>query len=319
MSAPSGPEFTSSWTVRTSAGEPFAIVEVNNLAAVIQAASDAWGRPNRLQPVQVSAELSFALPFASAASDDRLGNDTVHYGMFSQNILDSLASFSTNKVDSPPVSLRQVLDRIWAGITGQHLDLSLPLPVLYLDKPLLTSAQLARVKFLSITVTLPKASLLGEGVSLTASSVFSSGTTLPPTSIAEKYGVSLAINKLRVPTLVGINLHERQAKQFVITTVTIDKFAQREDADIYTDVEALVVNTLESSTFETLEALGAHLADCILTKYRSDDHACRWLVHVRMEKPTATPFAEYPVVEMRAGCAFPAMGRPNVSGLESPR
>lgn len=258
------PELTSSWTVRSSAGEPFAIVEVNNLAAVIPAAADAWGRPNRLQPVLVSAELSFALPFDAAAFDDRLGNDTVHYGMFSQNILDSLASFLTNKVGSPPVSLRQVLDKIWAGITGQYLNSSQPPPVLLLDGSLLTPAQLARVKFLSITVTLPKASLLGEGVSLTASSVFSSRDASPSTAIAEKYGVSLAINRLRVPTLVGINLHERQAKQFVITTVTVDKFAQKDDGDIYTDVEALVVNV--SNTFFRLCTRVAN------TKFRPWNH-----------------------------------------------
>lgn len=238
----SAPELSSSWAVRTSAGEPFAIVEVNNLAAVIPAASDAWGRPNRLQPVSVSAELSFALPFESTASDDRLGNDTIHYGNFGQAILDSLSSFSTTKIDSPPVSLRQVLDKIWAGITGQHINSSQPPPVLLLKKPLLNPAQLARVKFLSVTVTLPKASLLGDGVSLTASSAFSSSNSLPPTAITEKYGVSLAINRLRVPTLVGLNAHERLSKQFVITTVTIDKFTQQGDVDIYTDVEALVVN-----------------------------------------------------------------------------
>ncbi|KAM7206999.1 hypothetical protein V8F33_000098 [Rhypophila sp. PSN 637] len=314
--SPSAPELASSWTVRSSAGEPFAIVQVHNLAATILAASDAWGRPNRLQPISISAELSFASPFDEVATDDRLGNDTVHYGKFGQAILDSLASFSTNKVDSPPVSLRQVMDRIWAGITGQHINSSQPPPVFLLHRPLLTPAQLARVRFLSVTVHLPKASLLGEGVSLTASSTFTSGHGSTP--IAEKYGVSLAINRLRIPTLIGIHPHERASKQLVNTTVTIDRFSQTEDEDIYADVESLLVNTLESSGFETLEALGAHLADCILTKYRSDEHACQWLVHIRMEKPTATPLAEYPVVEIRSGSAFPAPGRPEVSS-GSPR
>ncbi|KAK3328942.1 hypothetical protein B0H66DRAFT_7410 [Apodospora peruviana] len=312
---------SSSWTVRASAGEPFAVVQVRNLQTTIEAAvPDAWGRPHKLQPLLVSAELSFAQPFAAAAADDQLGSDTVHYGTLSKAILDSLRIFSTAAVTETlgrshvPSSLRDVLETVWVDLTGFHVDGSRP-PATPFSKrePFLSPASLSRVKFLRVTLLLPKASLLGDGVSLTASSVFKAGEE---GVVAEQHGVELAIHGLKVPTLIGINENERLAKQFVIATVTIDKFAQS-GTDIFTDVEALVVNTLESSSFETLEALGAHLANSILTKYRSDEDACQWLVHIRMEKPTATPLAECPVVEIRTGAVFPELGRPTAASHDA--
>lgn len=42
------------------------------------------------------------------------------------------------------------------------------------------------------------------------------------------------------------------------------------------------------------------------------DHT-KWQVHIRMEKPTAVPLADCPIVEVRAGYGFPAPGRPNAS------
>lgn len=61
---------------------------------------------------------------------------------------------------------------------------------------------------------------------------------------------------------------------------------------------------MEKSSFETLEALGAHLAKNIKKDFRpnpkelvSGDEG--WQMKICMEKPTAVPFAECPIVEMR--------------------
>ena len=57
---------------------------------------------------------------------------------------------------------------------------------------------------------------------------------------------------------------------------------------------------MEESSFETLEALGAHLAERVLT---SKWHQDNWEVCIRMEKPTAVPMADCPIVEVRATLA----------------
>jgi len=54
---------------------------------------------------------------------------------------------------------------------------------------------------------------------------------------------------------------------------------------------------MEESSFETLEALGAHLAERVLA---SKWHEDSWQVLIRMEKPTAVPMADCPIVEVRA-------------------
>lgn len=67
---------------------------------------------------------------------------------------------------------------------------------------------------------------------------------------------------------------------------------------------------MEQTSFETLEALGAHLADKIMGDFRprlgqlySGPHG--WQIRISMEKPTAVPFADCPVVEVRAGAGVP--------------
>lgn len=63
---------------------------------------------------------------------------------------------------------------------------------------------------------------------------------------------------------------------------------------------------MESSSFETLEALGAHVANKILNDFRiaEDPKPMKergWQIKVCLEKPIAVPFAECPAVEVRVG------------------
>lgn len=61
---------------------------------------------------------------------------------------------------------------------------------------------------------------------------------------------------------------------------------------------------MEKSAFETLEALGAHLSKSIRKDFKPNPRELvagdeGWQMKICMEKPTAVPFAECPVVEMR--------------------
>ncbi|KAK1782073.1 Dihydroneopterin aldolase-domain-containing protein [Copromyces sp. CBS 386.78] len=310
--------FVSDFHVRSQAGEPCAAVSVRNLSTNLYAASDAWGRKCTAapQPCLISAQVHFKQPFGTAAANDQLGADTVHYGNLSKAILERMKRFTVPRgeqqqqssgtgtgtgSDSTTFTLAYVIHDLWVGLTGwAHFG-----SVKEEEKPFL---DLSTVKFLSLTVTLPKASLLGDGVSMTCSQFFKNG---PGDKMRENpISASLKIHNLKVPTLVGVNPHERRAKQFVTTSVNVERYFRMDD--YYAELERVVVKALEESSYETLEALGAHLADKILEPDHKKDHT-KWQVHIRMEKPTAVPLADCPIVEVRAGYGFPAPGRPNAS------
>ncbi|KAL2165152.1 hypothetical protein VTH06DRAFT_448 [Thermothelomyces fergusii] len=298
--------------LRALAPDPPAAVRVCNLATTLRRAGrDAWGRPGRAQPCLVSAEVAFRDPFAAAAASDRLGADTVHYGTLSKAVLRTIERFEAGagqkeeeekkkkkdgEGEGEARSLRDLLGRVWLDLTGSELLLQPPPPLD--DGAAWTGREggeaagfldLTKVRLLSVTVALPKASLLGDGVSLTASAVFDQA------GAAEAWAMALEVGRLKVPTLVGVNANERLARQFVISTATVEKFTRTED--VYTDIERDIVAAMEKSSFETLEALGAHLAETVLSSGWREDG---WQVCIRMEKPTAIAMADCPVVEVRA-------------------
>lgn len=223
----------SSWTVRQAAGEPLAVVRVRNLQTAVVGPQDAWGIGKALQPLLVSAELHFSRPFdASVTGDNVTSGDTVHYGTLSKLILACVDRSNEHAVQGDAsVDLRVLLEMIWIVLTGRNVDGANAEPE---AAPLLDRS---RLRFMSLTVHLPKASLLGEGVSLTASNVFAPWTVGP--AALSMFAFCLKLHRLRVPTLIGVNDKERRAKQFVITDVEIDKFDYY--PDLFCELEKIVV------------------------------------------------------------------------------
>lgn len=225
------------WTVRHAAGEPLAVVRVRQLTTACIGPQDAWGRKNATQPVTISAELHFSRAFdAAAAADNVTAGDTVHYGQLSKLILACAERSNEHAAASgASVDLRVLLEMIWIVLTGRNVNGQDSAPE---AKPLL---DLAKLRYMSLTVMLPKASLLGEGVSLTAVNVFP-----PHLASLSMYGLALKVHRLRVPTLIGVNANERQAKQFVVVNVEIDRFDYY--PDLYCELERLVVKVLSMSS-----------------------------------------------------------------------
>jgi dihydroneopterin aldolase len=246
----------SSWTVRHAAGEPLAVVRVRNLQTTVVGPQDAWGRPKLQQPLLVSAELHFSRPFASAAAADNVtSGDTVHYGELSKLILACVDRSNDHAAmeGAPNIDLRVLLEMIWIVLTGRNIDGTDAEPE---AAPLLDRS---RLRFISLTVSLPKASLLGEAVSLTASNVYAPFTVGP--SALSMYGLCLRIHKLRVPTLIGVNPNERKARQFVVVDVEVDKLDYY--PDIYCELENILVQVL-------YPFLHVQVSDCLLSleKYK---------------------------------------------------
>ncbi|PKK43262.1 hypothetical protein CI102_12428 [Trichoderma harzianum] len=290
------------WRVRFLAGQPPAIVRVRNLQTSIEGPSDAWNRKGRPQPLSVSASVMLKEAFDGSSSADSVQADTVHYGLLSKAILASLEKQSQHAEGSGDTSkksqfssLRDIVNTIWEDLTGQ--DCNGRAKVTDEDSEAQTSfLKPSTIRCLELTVHLPKASLLGGGVSLTRIALFGRDGESRP----QPRGLSLKIHDLRVPTLIGVNDNERQAKQVVVASIEIDKFDI--DKDIFTMIEGETVKVMSQSSFETLEALASTLANN-LASYLHSNHTGftnrkGWPIKIALEKPIAVVLADAACVQL---------------------
>ncbi|RGP67268.1 hypothetical protein FLONG3_8559 [Fusarium longipes] len=271
----------SSRRLSNAEGDPVAIVRVRNLQTTIQGPKDAWGRGSKQQPLLISAEVSLTHAFPSSSSDDKVASDTVHYGLLSKSILSTL-----EKLPRSALSLNDVLNRLWVDLTGFQYtgvkEASSEQTKAFLDTSL--------IRRLSISLVLPKASLMGSAIRLTGSCLFVD-------SAITARSLELGLEGIRVPTLIGVNSNERNAKQVVITNIRIDEY--QTDHDNYAVIESVIVDAMSESSFETLEALAASLAFHIARELRTKrDDFYGEIIRIGLEKPTAVPLAEAACVEL---------------------
>lgn len=320
------------WRVRFLAGQPPAVVKVRNLQTSIAGPSDAWNRKGRQQPLGVSASVMLKEAFDSSSSADKVASDTVHYGLLSKAILASLdgqaqSRAATKDADkaagtSQPSSLRDVVNAIWEDLTGQNDDGKSPETDEELPEEQQPFLKASTIRCLELTVHLPKASLLGGGVSLTRITLFGRDGESRP----QPRGMSLKIHDLRVPTLIGVNDNERRAKQVVIATIEIDKFNIEEDVFTMIESEAIEVSkpfaspptnqpenevprilnksiqVMSKSSFETLEALANTMAYRLASYLHSSQAGSMnrkgWPIKIALEKPIAVVLADAACVQL---------------------
>ncbi|PBP22643.1 hypothetical protein BUE80_DR006561 [Diplocarpon rosae] len=297
-------------------GDPHTRIRVTNLSTTLPVGTDAWGRRNIPQPVLLSASISLKHPFTSASSTDTVAPSTVHYGTLSKAILAACKEFAELCADElcpVPMHLRALVQYVHFYLTGQDT-----LPRIQHQacvsrskasdgekqadaEPLLKCES---IRLFELEVTLPKASLLGSGISLKGSFGYEGGDG------PNAYSMVLQLRELRIPTLVGVNACERLAKQMVYVDVEMQRWDWM--ADGYCELEELVVKSTEESSFQTLEALAEHLVKRIIcyaliphlpsTHFPSTTSSSKPLNHPRIKislsKPTAVTFADAPTVEM---------------------
>ena len=220
------------WEIQLSAGASPATIRVKNLKSTICGPQDAWGRPRREQPVSVSVEVSLEQPFGATSDGDALQSDTVHYGLLSKEILAILSRINSKDGENADqtFSLPDAMRRIWSVLTGT--DLYTPT----LDTKTESFLKGTKTRCLSVTVLLPKATLLGAGISYTATGRFDSSDAQ---TRLQMYGRTLRFHELRVPTLIGVNKNEREAKQMVSVSLEVDKCCDAEDQ--YCALERVIV------------------------------------------------------------------------------
>lgn len=243
-------------------------VSIKGLSHVLTIGSDIWGR-QKPQPVSISIKIGLAQAFATASATDTVDASTVHYGQLSKSI------FAT-------------CERYEGQASGQILDLG---NLILAD---ILGANGARISYIELDIALPKATRYGQGI------VLSMGHCTEPQLASH----ILTLRRLAVPCIIGVNSHERDMKQMVIATISIDKASETELNERFYEIEQLVVKTTEESFYETLEALAEDLSSRVIKH-------CIWApaigahfepnvagVRVSLEKPSAVPFAEAPVIEI---------------------
>ncbi|KAH6610512.1 hypothetical protein Trco_000532 [Trichoderma cornu-damae] len=293
------------WRVRFLAGQPPAVVRVRNLQTSIQGPSDAWNRKGRPQPLSVSASVMLKEAFDASSAADQVAADTVHYGLLSKEIFASLEGEGQRRLAAGEAgdaastsrfsSLRDVVNTIWEHLTGQDGDGRSKATD---EEQAVNSSFLkaSTIRCLELTVHLPKASLLGGGVSLTRITLFGRDGESRP----QPRGMSLKIHDLRVPTLIGVNDNERKSKQAVVATIEIDKF--NIDEDVFAMIEAEAVKVMSQSSFETLEALANTLAFRLASYLHSSQAGSTnrkgWPIKIALEKPIAVVFADAACVQL---------------------
>jgi dihydroneopterin aldolase len=218
-----------SWETRVLAGEPSATIRVDNISTLYKGPDDAWGRPRRPQPLSVSLEIFLAKPFDKTSAEDAVESDTVHYGQLSKSVqskLEELKEIVGN-------TLFRTLETLWGDLTGVPLSgMTMLLPPI---DPFLKNGTF---KYLTVTMSLPKASAVGDGVSITRSGCMGDLPGRRPFSVLKATSSVLRIHGLRVPTLIGINANERERKQTLIANVEIENWLYWTDE--YCAIEAVV-------------------------------------------------------------------------------
>lgn len=252
------------WT----AARPFSSdkVSVKNIDLIANAGYDIWGR-EKPQRVLISVTLSMADTFASAAQTDTVDASTVHYGHLSKSIISKVES------QSQWLSANELLYIVLSAARAAAAS------------PTALSTIEAEIMFV-------KASRAGDGMSLKLCHLPQSDST---TTI-------LTLQRARLLALIGVNSNERTMKQMIIVSVAIDR-VKGQLAERCFEVEQIIEKTVEESSYETLESLAEDLAAKVVKYFiLANETGSGALepagVRITIEKPSAVPFADAPVIEI---------------------
>ncbi|VDB86362.1 Bgt-485 [Blumeria graminis f. sp. tritici] len=216
------------WAIRQSIGEAKSVIRITNLQTSIARVCDAWGRRKNPQPVLINCSIYLGKSFRNTSASDTLTDSTVNYGILSKSILEACQEFSNSSGDNP-VELSHILHYLQQWLTGIQSSDKIRSSVRRI--PLLQSTEL---DLLELDIILPKGSLHGNGVQMSASFRYRDRKHIL------KHSMTLKIFHLRTFTVIGVNDNERLARQEVIATLEIDSFDEEFEED-FCAVEQLTV------------------------------------------------------------------------------
>ena len=186
-------------------------ISVHNLKTAANAGFDAWGRP-KVQPVEITITVGLKGTVSTAAAGDALNESTVHYGNLSKTVLAKMPEDTWLLPDA-------FLHELGTAVKDFASTTSTP-------------------EFIEVVTRYPKSSLLGDGFSLTLSHNLSANNVT---------SVVFRLQSLRIPALIGVNEHERRAKQCIVVNAWIDRLRPHMSNECY-KVEQLIVKVSPRST-----------------------------------------------------------------------
>ncbi|MCJ1473807.1 trifunctional dihydropteroate synthetase [Lambiella insularis] len=230
-------------------------VYLRNLHLSAVIGKDAWGRDLKPQPIILSIRLQKELG-AAARGDDV--SQTVNYGQVCKTV--------TSYVEQ-----EQVFPNL--------LDFAIKIGCIASQRG--CAAVLVRA-------ILPKASLRAEG---------GLGIEIVRFNDGRDEDVSIGktlLNGLKIPCIIGVNKHERLAKQVVVINLEIndERVAyllfgnSNRTPQPWTILLGNIITTVENSSYETLEALATKVLEVMFTE------KCLNCISISIEKPSALAFVE---------------------------
>ncbi|KAJ1948188.1 trifunctional dihydropteroate synthetase, partial [Linderina pennispora] len=274
---------------------------------------DSWERTKK-QPVLITAEIHTSI--ASAGRTDKV-TESVHYG----NACKQVTAFAegAHRLQSLE-ALADGIVRTCLGVTERALAVHVTV-----NKP----RALLHAKHAGVEVFRTRKEMLGSWGSEPAQAADESDQEFGQRVArvgAERLAAEqaagalaqedrIAVRRLQLSTIIGVNLWERHAKQVVDLDLTMHyrKAAEVRDAvpayrNFRTVVDA-ITELVEKSSFRTVEALATAVARAGV----KECHVPR--ITVRVEKPSALVFAACSAVEItRASSDFAAASEPRAPG-----
>ncbi|TKA75089.1 hypothetical protein B0A55_05601 [Friedmanniomyces simplex] len=254
------------------------IISVKNLqlpCGVV--APDVWGKAKE-QPALLTLTLVLrGEGFGSAAGGDRLDGSTIHYGELSKRIRSACST---------------------QGQTAGHVSAHAERIISEMSRKTSTSFITARSV---VEVHLPKASMYGDGVTLTNITEYDERGR---TRAAQRIFV---VREVKLMLLVGVNSYERSGKQPVLASIWLylrsggaaegGGSGSGSGTVALFNLEQTLVQITQDTSFETLESL-ADFTVKQLQKRLLNHLLPGSQVQLRLEKPRAIAFADAPAVEV---------------------
>ncbi|KLJ11451.1 hypothetical protein EMPG_09756 [Blastomyces silverae] len=257
---------------------------------------DAWGRIDKPQPATLSLRFSYPRPLIDQCGSSDDVSFTLSYGELYRKLEAKLRDATRGEDGSiSSVGLEELVSTI------SHTALGLAWETIPEDTAERALAMAGAE--IDISIHLPKA-ILGADKGLTYQAVnrAANRSASPVVNRGGQPGIAAVqricrIDGLRCNCIIGVNPHEREAKQAVVVSLQFPKV----NADLYPQVNFLqpllevtqrITDAIENSSFQTVEAMAQLVAKTAIQGTSFDE------VTVCVEKPSAMAFVGYSGIEI---------------------
>ena len=250
-------------------------------------APDVWGKAKQ-QPAVVSVNLVLSQTFGTVAENDALDENTIHYGQLAKQIRAGC---------TPDQDVATVFTMIDSTVRKMGMR----------------SNGTSRLIRSEIELDLPKASMSGTSVRAISKLHFENDGQSK--SLMRVY----CLRNLSLMALIGVNSHERNARQPLIANLELSFDGAQTGSDTYYDASVstleprlsevhlfslsqvfmliLCSKIIQATSFETLESLAEHTIEQLQDALRYDAIPYSHF-KLRLEKPKAIVFADSAGVEV---------------------